>query len=59
MDQYNINELPSEQLVFLVASTFGSGGAPENGEVCFFRVEWQEGKTYPVKQATNVNTCSI
>ena len=33
MDEYDVNDLQHEALVFFVCSTFGSGDAPENGEV--------------------------
>ncbi len=33
MDQYDPHDLASERLVFFVVSTFGNGGAPDNGEV--------------------------
>lgn len=34
MDEYNRANLEHEQLVLVVASTFGSGDPPVNGEVC-------------------------
>ena len=33
MEDYNIREIGNEQCVLIVASTFGNGDAPENGEV--------------------------
>lgn len=32
MDNYEFNHLPLERLVFIVASTFGNGDAPDNGK---------------------------
>ncbi len=46
MDQYDTNDLPSEQLVFLIASTFGSGEAPENGQVCVSGCERVKDQTW-------------
>ena len=33
MKDYEFSELYSEELLFIVTSTFGNGEAPENGEV--------------------------
>lgn len=33
MENYNFADLPKEQLVLFVASTFGNGHPPENGKV--------------------------
>lgn len=33
MDDYELNHLPLERLLFVVASTFGNGDAPDNGKV--------------------------
>lgn len=33
MDEYELNHLPLERLVFVVASTFGNGDAPDNGKL--------------------------
>ncbi|KAG4079831.1 hypothetical protein HA402_014962 [Bradysia odoriphaga] len=32
MDNYDINQLPEERLLFVVASTFGNGDPPDNGK---------------------------
>lgn len=34
MDEYNLEELPKEECLMVVASTFGNGDAPDNGKVC-------------------------
>ncbi len=33
MDNYELNHLPLERLIFVVASTFGNGDAPDNGKI--------------------------
>ncbi|GAB6027737.1 Nitric oxide synthase, brain [Chamberlinius hualienensis] len=33
MDEYNLEKLPNEELILVVASTFGSGDAPQNGKM--------------------------
>lgn len=33
MDDYELNHLPLERLVFVVASTFGNGASPDNGKL--------------------------
>lgn len=33
MDEYRLSQLEEEQLLLVVTSTFGNGGAPSNGEV--------------------------
>ncbi|CAG2054695.1 unnamed protein product [Timema podura] len=33
MDEFDIEQLPHESLLLIVASTFGNGDAPENGEI--------------------------
>ncbi len=33
MDDYDVEKLSSEECVYLVASTFGNGDSPRNGEV--------------------------
>ena len=33
MDEYDVENLANEECVYLVASTFGNGDPPRNGEV--------------------------
>lgn len=38
MTDYDISSIEHEALLIIVASTFGNGDAPENGEVILFHV---------------------
>uniref|UniRef100_A0A8C7DAJ4 Nitric oxide synthase, inducible n=1 Tax=Oncorhynchus kisutch TaxID=8019 RepID=A0A8C7DAJ4_ONCKI len=36
MEDYNFSDMEQESLLIVVASTFGNGDSPGNGEVCFY-----------------------
>nr|CAD7592454.1 unnamed protein product [Timema genevievae] len=58
MDEFDIEQLPHESLLLIVASTFGNGDAPENGEIlnCKFLKSQQR---LPLQWSGETDACHI